>query len=100
KLGLLTCWPGFQITPPTKSPTCCHGIGRRTWSPRPPWLPDDPQPRLPLPGVLTGCIPQSVDWLRLTVALRRQRSHVRIVSGAPTKSENLLNPRTLNVRSG
>src|SRR6266850_5604132 len=39
KPGSLTCWPGFQITPPTKSPTCFHGIGRRTNSPRPPSLP-------------------------------------------------------------
>src|SRR5882762_11787626 len=40
KPGSPTCWPGFQITPPTKSPTCFHGIGRRTNSSRPPLLPE------------------------------------------------------------
>src|SRR5580698_2327093 len=40
KPGLQTCWPGFPTIPPAKSPTCCPGIGRRTWSPRPPWLPE------------------------------------------------------------
>src|SRR5882672_2707325 len=40
KPGSLTCWPSFQITPPTKSPTCFHGIGRRTNSSRTPLLPE------------------------------------------------------------
>src|SRR6267378_2558041 len=40
KLGLLTCWPGCQITPPIKSPTCFPGIGSRTARPRPPLLPE------------------------------------------------------------
>src|SRR5947209_16898924 len=40
KPGLQTCWPGFPTIPPTKSPTCCHGIGKRTWSPTPPLLPE------------------------------------------------------------
>ena len=34
KPGSLTCWQGFQITPPTKLSTCFPGIGRRTNSPR------------------------------------------------------------------
>jgi len=33
QVGSGMCWPGFQITPSTKSPTCSRGIGRRPNSP-------------------------------------------------------------------
>ena len=55
KPGSRTCWPGFQITPLTKSTNCFPGIGSRTNAQRPPLLLSASLADI-APGVLAGCV--------------------------------------------